>query len=95
VDPPAELELVDDDKVYGLVIQTDMLTRIRQQRLKHLGMPQDTSYGTRAHIDNELEYSREIFRKHPNWPVIDVTNKAVEETAADILRLYNQRRGHL
>jgi regulator of PEP synthase PpsR (kinase-PPPase family) len=93
VDPPAELEEVDDSKVYGLIIQPTSLVKIRQQRLRHLGMPEDTSYGTRTHIENEIEYSREIFRKHPNWPVIDVTNKAIEETASDILRLVKERMG--
>ena len=68
-----------------------MLMRIRQTRLKHLGMPTDSSYGDRAHIDNEMNYAREIFRKHPNWPVIDVTNRAIEETAADIMRIYQER----
>jgi regulator of PEP synthase PpsR (kinase-PPPase family) len=91
VDPPEELSQVDDRKVFGLIVQPDMLMRIRQARLSHLGMPQDSSYGTRQHIDEELSYSREIFREHPDWPVIDVTNKAVEETAADILRIYHER----
>ena len=56
-----------------------------------VGMPQDTSYGTRTHVEEEISFSREIFRNHPNWPVIDVTNKAIEETASDILRLYKER----
>jgi regulator of PEP synthase PpsR (kinase-PPPase family) len=91
VDPPEELSQVDDRKVFGLIVQPDMLMRIRQARLSHLGMPQDSSYGQRAHIDNEIAYSREIFRKHANWPVIDVTNRAIEETAADIMRIYQER----
>ena len=94
VDPPEELSLVDDRRVFGLIVQPDMLMRIRQARLSHLGMPQDSSYGQRAHIDNEMNYAREIFRKHPNWPVIDVTNRAIEETAADILRIYQERNAH-
>jgi regulator of PEP synthase PpsR (kinase-PPPase family) len=91
VDPPRELEEVDEYKVYGLIIRPEALVRIRQNRLAHLGMPQDSSYGSRRHIEDELAYSREIFRNHPNWPVIDVTSKAIEETAADILRLYKER----
>lgn len=91
VEPPKELDLVDESRVYGLVIQPDTLRRIRLQRLKHLGMSEDASYGARSHIEQELSYSREVFRAHPNWPVIDVTSKAIEETAADILRLYKQR----
>jgi hypothetical protein len=93
VAPPPELDEVEESRVYGLIIQPDALMRIRQARLTHLGMPRDSSYGTRAHIDQEIAYSRDLFRKHPNWPVIDVTSKAVEETAADILRLYKERRG--
>jgi regulator of PEP synthase PpsR (kinase-PPPase family) len=91
VEPPAELEGLAERKVYGLVIRPDSLVRIRQARLSHLGMPQDSSYGTRKHIEDEINYSRDIFRKHPAWPVIDVTNKAIEETASDILRLYTER----
>jgi regulator of PEP synthase PpsR (kinase-PPPase family) len=91
VAPPAELEEVDENRVYGLIIQPESLVKIRQARLAHLGMPQDSSYGTRDHIEKEIAYSREVFRKHPHWPVIDVTSKAIEETASDILRLFKER----
>ncbi len=93
VDPPAELEQVDQNKVYGLIIRPESLERIRKARLTHLGMPPDSSYGTRRHIEEELGYSRAVFRAHANWPVIDVTSKAIEETAADILRIYKERLG--
>ncbi len=91
VEPPDELAAVDPNRVYGLIIRPDALMRIRQARLTHLGMPQDSSYGTRTHIEEEITYARQIFRDNPNWPVIDVTNRAIEETAADILRLYRER----
>ena len=93
VEPPAELEAVDTHKVFGLMIQPDQLAKIRQARLAHLGMPPDSSYGMREHIQRESGYAQEIFRKHPDWPVIDVTGKAIEETAADILRIQKQRQG--
>lgn len=93
IDPPEELKQVDERKVFGLIINPDSLMRIRQARLKHLGMPHDSSYGTRTHIDTEIGFAREIFRKHSNWPVIDVTNRAIEETAADIMRIYQERMG--
>ena len=91
IDPPEELAQVDDRKVFGLIIQPDILMRIRQARLKHLGMSNESDYGKRNHIEHEINYAREVFRKHPNWPVIDVTNRAIEETAADILRIYQER----
>jgi len=91
VDPPKELEEVPDHKVYGLIVSPDTLARIRKARLEHLGMPGDSSYANRNHIEREIEYSRGIFRDHPNWPVINVTNRAIEETAADILRIRTER----
>jgi regulator of PEP synthase PpsR (kinase-PPPase family) len=93
VEPPPELDQVDPHRVYGLTIQPEQLSRIRQARLAHLGMPPDSSYAMRDHIQRETAYAQEIFRKHPDWPVIDVTAKAIEETAADILRIRKQRLG--
>ena len=89
--PPDELAQCDDEKVFGLTIRVEELLRIRQARLRHLGMPNDTSYGQREHVARELEYSRAVFRQHPAWPVIDITGKAIEETAADILRIVKDR----
>ena len=51
IDPPEELALVDDRKVFGLIIQPDILMRIRQARLKHLGMSNESDYGKRGHIE--------------------------------------------
>jgi regulator of PEP synthase PpsR (kinase-PPPase family) len=93
VEPPAELDQVDTNKVYGLIIQPESLVKIRQVRLAHLGMPPDSSYGMRDHIQKESAYAQEIFRRHPDWPIIDVTAKAIEETAADILRIQQRRPG--
>jgi regulator of PEP synthase PpsR (kinase-PPPase family) len=92
VEPPVELDQVDPRRVFCLTIQAEQLVKIRQARLAHLGMPPDSSYGLRDHIQRESQYAQAIFRKHPDWPVIDVTNKAIEETAADILRIYKERR---
>ena len=91
IDPPEELAQVDERKVFGLIINPDSLMRIRQARLKHLGMPADTSYGQRDHITQEIAYAQSVFRQNPSWPVIDITGKAVEETAADILRIKKDR----
>jgi regulator of PEP synthase PpsR (kinase-PPPase family) len=93
VEPPAELDQIEPAKVFGLTIQPDILMRIRQARLAHLGMPADSSYGVLEHIRKESSYAQEVFRRHPDWPIIDVTAKAIEETAADILRIQKQRTG--
>ena len=45
----------------------------------------DANYGLRDHVKAELEYAHTIFRAHPEWIVVDVTNCAIEETATIIL----------
>ena len=83
--PPAELK-VPPERVFALTIQPDALLQIRRERLARMRMTPDTSYGQRDYI---LRGSTPpaIFRQPPEWPVIDITGKAIEETAADILRL--------
>ncbi|MCB9550006.1 MAG: kinase/pyrophosphorylase [Myxococcales bacterium] len=91
IELPAELKKIDSVRIFGLAIDPDALFRIRQARLQTLGMPADTAYGMRDHIDKEMEYARQVFDAHPDWPVIDVTDKAIEETAAELLALRKQR----
>ena len=91
IEPPAELFQIDQSKIFGLTIKAEALSSIRQARLKHLGMPSDTSYGQRDHINQEIAYAQALFRKQSAWPIIDITGKAVEETAADILRIKKDR----
>jgi len=91
IPPPSELFAINQEKIFGLTIKAETLMQIRQARLKHLGMPADTSYGQRDHISQEIAFAQALFREHPQWPVIDITGKAVEETAADILRLKKDR----
>ncbi|HXX70353.1 MAG TPA: pyruvate, water dikinase regulatory protein [Polyangiaceae bacterium] len=88
---PPELEEAPKDRVVGLTIELEQLLEIRKSRLKQLGMPMDASYGLREQVKAELEYARGIFEEHPAWPVIDVTGKAVEETAAIVLESLKQR----
>jgi len=88
---PAELEDALQDRIVGLTIEIDQLVEIRKARLKQLGMPVDASYGLREQVKQELEYARQIFREHPQWPVIDVTGRAIEETAVIILESLKER----
>jgi len=91
VEPPHELYELPGYRVVGLTVDVDQLMDIRQQRLQQLGMPPDANYGLRDHIKAELEYSHTIFRDHPEWMVVDVTNCAIEETATIILEALKER----
>lgn len=88
---PREIEQIDQARIFGLTINAGALIRIRRARLRALNMPDDTDYARRDHIVAELQYARDIFAAHPLWPVIDVSERAIEETAAILLRIREQR----
>ncbi len=91
VDPPPELYEVPGHKVIALTVEIDLLLEIRKQRLRQLGMPEDANYGLRDHVRTELEFAHAIFRKNPDWMIVNVTNRAIEETATIILEAYKER----
>jgi regulator of PEP synthase PpsR (kinase-PPPase family) len=54
-------------------------------------MSVDANYGLREQVKEELDYAGSIFRAHANWPIIDVTGRAIEETAVIILESLKER----
>lgn len=89
--PPASLETIDFRRVFALTISPDALQSIRRARLKTMGTNGGMNYDDFEYILAELEYAERLFKAHRQWPVIDVTNKAVEETAGSILGVLNDR----
>lgn len=87
--PPKELFTVSKEKVVGLTIRTDALNAIRKERLKALGLPDTASYATTERIERELKHAHEIMEKI-GCEVIDVSNKAVEETASLIMERFQR-----
>jgi regulator of PEP synthase PpsR (kinase-PPPase family) len=87
---PEELFAVKKGKVIGLIIKPEQLNHIRTERLKTLGLQGQASYAQPERILQELEFSDKVMRKL-GCPVIDVTNRAVEETASKILEIYYRR----
>lgn len=84
VDPPEELYQVPPEKCFGLKISPEKLNHIRRERLLSLGLNDQASYANINRIKEELSFFEKIVEKI-NCQVIDVTNKAVEETANVIL----------
>ncbi len=89
--PPPSLDTIDFRRVFALTISPDALQSIRRARLKTMGTGSTINYDDLEYILAELEYAERLFRAHRQWPVIDVTNKAVEETAGSILGVLNDR----
>ncbi|HSH25195.1 MAG TPA: pyruvate, water dikinase regulatory protein [Massilibacterium sp.] len=84
VRPPKELFEIDNRICFGLYIHPKKLNEIRIERLKALGLNADASYANYERIEEELAYFQEIVEQI-GCEVIDVSNKAVEETANIIL----------
>jgi regulator of PEP synthase PpsR (kinase-PPPase family) len=91
VDPPEELFLVPKEKCFGLKISPEKLNDIRKERLKSLGLNDQASYANIERIKEEINYFTKIVDRI-GCSVIDVTNKAVEETANVILYHHKRRR---
>lgn len=92
VPPPRELADIDQEKIFALIIDLNSLVRVRHQRLKALGLPPDAEYASRENIARELRWCREFFARNPTWPVVDTSGRAIEETAAEIMRIREERK---
>lgn len=83
LDPPLQIFKIDQTKIVGLTVNPDLLIQLRQTRLAQLAHA-DINYGDAKHVIEELRYSHEIFRQNPQWSVIDITGKAIEELANEV-----------
>lgn len=84
-EPPKELYAVDPRRVFALYIDPETLQQIRQQRLRTMKVHNASSYGDMDYILAELEYAEDMFKRNRQWRQINVTGRAVEETAGVIL----------
>ena len=73
--------------VVGLTTEPERLTDVRKNRLSSIREKQSIDYTNLEKIRNEIENAKKTFKKH-QWPIVDVTRKSVEETAASIIKIY-------
>lgn len=107
VPPPVQLlEDVDPKRVFCLTISPSELRKIRNNRLERRGVKDmeaklelenknnivipKSNYADRNYILKDLGSVRQLCEKH-NWTEVDVTGRAVEETATSIVEMFNQR----
>lgn len=88
---PEDLFKIDTKKIIALTINSDTLLRIRKNRLQKIGVASKGDYADKLYVYHEIEQAHSCFEKY-RWPVINVTDRALEETAADILRIIQLRR---
>jgi regulator of PEP synthase PpsR (kinase-PPPase family) len=91
---PPEVERLNHPLVVGLFATPERIVQIRQNRLLGLNVHrEDDQYIDRKAVTEEIAASRKLCSKH-NWPVIDVTRRSIEETAAAVLAYLTERRRH-
>jgi [pyruvate, water dikinase]-phosphate phosphotransferase / [pyruvate, water dikinase] kinase len=94
VAPPPELLTAEQPLIVGLTNDPDRLIQLRRNRLSmlHHELEHGTDYTDAEAVRAEVQSARRLFAEH-RWPVIDVTRRSIEETAAAILKLLAQRLG--
>ncbi len=85
--PLHDIEPYPDLFVVGLTTEPRRLAHVRRNRLQHLSDTANDSYADFDSIATELNKARRLFSSQ-GWPVLDVSRRSVEETAAAILHLY-------
>ena len=88
---PEELFTATNPLIIGLTKDPKRLVEIRRQRLRLLDQDEGTDYVDLEKVSTEINDARRLFTKH-DWPVINVSRKSIEETAATIIQLYNKRK---
>ncbi|MGB5076572.1 MAG: pyruvate, water dikinase regulatory protein [Sphingorhabdus sp.] len=88
--PPGILFSLKHPLVVGLVTSADRLIQVRRNRLLSLNQAPDTDYVDEEKVKAEVAHARRMFADN-DWPVLDVTRRSIEETAAAIINLFNER----
>jgi regulator of PEP synthase PpsR (kinase-PPPase family) len=89
---PDSLANAERPLIVGLIASAERVSQVRQNRVLGTSSGFDVqSYVDRAAISEELAYARQICSRH-GWPLIDVTRRSIEETAAAILALRGKSR---
>ena len=89
---PSQLEAATKPLIVGLVASSERIVQVRQNRLLSLRAQHSAGdYVDRAAVAEEVSYSRRLCAQR-GWPVIDVTRRSIEETAAAVIALLDERR---
>lgn len=81
---PSKLASIDQRKIVGLITDPDRLAEARQVQMVQMGIV-GGSYADSERIQSEIEYAKAVFSQNPQWPVIDVTGKSIEEISQEVL----------
>ena len=88
--PPDTLYRLKNTIIIGLTTSPDRLVQVRRNRLLSLKQAPETDYVDHERVKAEVAFARRIFADN-DWPVIDVTRRSIEESAASILNIVSDR----
>ncbi len=89
---PPELEQVAHPLVVGLIASPERIIALRENRILSLNAARpNLAYVDKASVADEIAFTRKLCTRH-SWPVIDVTRRSIEETAAAIMALHHEAR---
>lgn len=88
---PSEIFEIPPYRIVGLIIDPYKLNSIRSERMKALGFSGAANYTDIDRIEDELSYAKEVMRRL-HCPVLDVSNKAIEETASRIMAIVEKNK---
>ncbi|MBG08167.1 MAG: bifunctional ([pyruvate, phosphate dikinase] phosphate) phosphotransferase/[pyruvate, phosphate dikinase] kinase [Halobacteriovoraceae bacterium] len=89
---PEQLEEIDQRKIFALTINPETLMEIRKKRLERLKASGfQGEYADNSNVIKELEWANDLYRKNKKWVTFNITNKALEDTASEILKFLQLR----
>jgi regulator of PEP synthase PpsR (kinase-PPPase family) len=80
--------------IVGLTQDPSRLVEVRRQRLRMIEQDENTDYVDLAMVTKEINDARRLFVKH-NWAMLNISRKSIEETAATVLKMFNERQERL
>lgn len=88
---PDEIENLQKPLVVGLTCDPSALVQVRRNRLRMINDTEETSYTDIETVKAEVTEARKLFTRH-GWPVLDVSRRSIEETAAAVMQMITERR---
>ena len=89
--PPAQLLAAKKPLIVGLWVSPDRLVQVRRNRLASMGEVRDSNYVELDAVRAEIAATRQLF-ENQEWPMIDVSRRSIEETAAAVMNLLADRK---
>ncbi len=85
------LKDIDQRKILGLTIKADNLADIRKNRMVTKDVYSE-NYSEISNVREELEFSSQVFKANPLWPIFDITDKSLDQIVIEMTNVINQRK---